>query len=89
MSRYHTSREGQTIAYGFDHACGYFYQVFDAEDELIREEDSFFNNLTGPRLAETLCGGEDPLIAVLSNTADPPPGVARAHLDAMMLDLSF
>ena len=89
MSRYQTSRKGQTIAYGFDHMCGYFYQLFDAEDELLEESDSLFDNLTGPRLAETLCGGEDALIAVLSNTADPPSGVDREHLDAMMLDISF
>lgn len=38
------------VAYGYDHACGYFLQLFDDADECV-EYDSLFQNLTGAELA--------------------------------------
>ena len=38
-----------SVAYGFDHACGYFIQAVDPNDpdKLVYNEDSMFTGLTG------------------------------------------
>jgi hypothetical protein len=41
------------MAYGYDHAVYYFYQFFKG-DEVVTEEDSLFNGLTGLRLGQLL-----------------------------------
>lgn len=62
LSTLHDIRGKFKIAYGFDHACGYFLQFFpdneDAElwlEDVDREEcfgvDSLFDGLTGAELA--------------------------------------
>jgi len=42
------------IAYGYDHACGYFYQEYDVNGECIADIDTRFDGLTGAQLAEKL-----------------------------------
>lgn len=57
MSRYtaFNSNSGNFVAYGFDHAVGYFYQEYDNEnDDPVIDVDSLFHGLTGVRLAEYL-----------------------------------
>jgi hypothetical protein len=73
------------ISYGFDHACGYFYQEFDAEDECLLDLDSLFGGLTGVQLAEHLCGKEN--IPLPEET--PPHDIPSHHITRMMLDLPF
>ena len=48
------SVESGTIAYGFDHAVGYFFQVLDEQDEPMIDADSTFDGLSGMVLAQTL-----------------------------------
>ena len=55
MSRYTAKKNnGNSVAYGYDRVCGYFYQEFDEEDDCIVDLDSMFNKLTGVKLAERL-----------------------------------
>lgn len=93
MSRYAFQKQaagnGATVAYGFDHAMGYFYQEEDGGGDLIVNLDSFFNELTGVHLAERLCGGEIALTACLEGAASFPTGVNPRHVHAMMQDLPF
>jgi hypothetical protein len=93
MSRYSFQKQMEgsvvTIAYGYDHAMGYFYQEEGEGGELIADLDSLFGGLTGVQLAERLCGDENALIACLEAEAKYPPGVNPQHVNAMMLDLTF
>ena len=58
MSRYtiFLDSEGtKTFNYGFDHALGYFYDIFDEiEEKIIEEKCSKFDNLTGFELADKM-----------------------------------
>ena len=61
MSRYKvtaTIPSGETAeaAYGYDHATGYFIQVFDPKDEdnLLVDEDSMFTGLGNYKLLALL-----------------------------------
>jgi hypothetical protein len=58
ISRYTISLPGRKVAYGFDHALGYFFQEFDAEGEIVVDEDSLFADLNNGRLLERLDGIE-------------------------------
>lgn len=88
MSRYSFQKQMEggvvTVAYGFDHAMGYFYQEEGPDGELITDLDSLFHGLTGVGLAEKLCGSKDKLI-----TQRFPGGVDPAHIGRMMVDLPF
>jgi hypothetical protein len=93
MSRYTFQKQREnnimTIAYGYDHAMGYFYQEANADGELLVDLDSFFSKLTGVQLAERLCDGETQLIACLQDATVRPFAVNWQHVAAMMLDLPF
>jgi hypothetical protein len=55
MSRFTCRHEdGWTVAYGLDHALGWFYQEFDAYDNCITDEDTFSTGLGRGRLLELL-----------------------------------
>lgn len=81
MSRYeYTLKEPKNgitcIAYGWDHATGYFFQAFDATDDDPKIDlDSMFHNLSGPKLAQQLDEFDVPIPAM--------------HRASMLLDLSF
>ena len=93
MSRYSFQKQMEssvvTIAYGFDHAMGYFYQEEGADGDLITSLDSLFNGLTGVQLAERLCESPVVLMACLDSDAMLPVGVNPQHVRAMMMDLPF
>jgi hypothetical protein len=93
MSRYSFPKQREsravTIAYGFDHAMGYFYQEEGANGKLITDLDSLFHGLTGVTLAERLCGSAAALMACLEGDALFPAGVNPQHVNAMMVDLPF
>jgi len=42
------------VSYGFDHVCGYFIQVFSADnpDVPVFDEDSAFSSLTGSKMLD-------------------------------------
>lgn len=67
--------EATIVSYGYDHACGFFIQVLDKDDELLLDRDSMFNDLTGAALASHLKQFE----------VDVP----AMHFTSMMLDLPF
>jgi hypothetical protein len=60
MSRHIIELEdGKEIAYGHDHAVGYFFQVFDGEtddgeDNLVINEDSVFTQMSNGRMMELM-----------------------------------
>ena len=59
MSRYVKNLgEGKDVAYGFDHVTGYFFQVFDTdedgEDILLVDECSLFTKVSKGRLIELM-----------------------------------
>ena len=61
MSRYVILQEdGSEVAYGCDHATGYFFQVFapepdeNGEDKLLIDEDSMFSNMSNGRMLELM-----------------------------------
>lgn len=94
MSRYFLQKEVPAgtacIAYGFDHALGYFYQEeHPGQKALVADVCSTFDGLTGVQLAERLVGGEDNLIAIIEGRAEPPPGLPHERLGLMMADLPF
>lgn len=76
MSRYVTNTaSGLDAAYGFDHAMGYFVQVFDDEGELIVDEDSLFTGLNNGKM----------LTLIQEHGIEVEPG----HLDMIGYDLPF
>lgn len=34
------------FAYGKDHACGWFYQYLDTDDECVQDRDQLFHGIT-------------------------------------------
>ena len=60
MSRYtKTMDNGKTIAYGFDHALGYFIDVVDASDEneepiYLIEESSLLTKMSNGKMLELM-----------------------------------
>ena len=80
MSRYVILQEdGSTVAYGHDHATGYFFQVFesetddDGEDKLLVDEDSMFSNMSNGRMLQLM----------------QKYNVPETHCLAVSLDLKF
>lgn len=81
MSRYNKQIEDgrYTVAYGFDHALGYFFQVFDntIEDEdpvgLVIDECSTFTKMGNGKMIELM----------------QKYNVNQDHIDRVVLDLSF
>jgi hypothetical protein len=76
MSRYTTlQKDGNTVAYGFDIAEGYFFQLFsadhdiDEEEKLLIDESSLFTNMTNGRMLKLLtefdCGKEHRIAVAL------------------------
>ncbi|MEI2607258.1 MAG: hypothetical protein V9G20_01375 [Candidatus Promineifilaceae bacterium] len=94
MTRYFLQKEVEAgtacIAYGFDHALGYFYQEeHPGQKRLVVDVSSLWDGLTGVQLAQRLVGGEENLIAIIEDQAEPPHGLPRERLNRMMLDLPF
>lgn len=94
MSRYFLQKEVESgtacIAYGFDHALGYFYQEeHPGQPQPVVDICSAFDGLTGVQLAERLVGGEETLIAIIEGQAEPPSGLPYERLGYMMADLPF
>jgi hypothetical protein len=60
MSRYVKQLEnGKEVAYGFDHALGYFLQVFDVPDEdgedvLLIDESSMLTRMSNGKMIELM-----------------------------------
>jgi len=78
LSRYTVENESkQTIAYGHDHAVGYFFQVYSPEDEWepVVDEDSLFTGMNNGKM-----------LALIEEYKAP---VEKAHLDAITCDLAF
>lgn len=84
MSRYsfsHPKNPSHTVTFGFDHALGFFYDICDAEDEVLEEKCSLFNKLSGIQLHTRLT---NLLTGDVNNQTR-----FKSQLDAMALDLSF
>lgn len=80
MSRYSVQAKQEMspivkIVYGYDHACGYFYQEYDGDGECVKDVDSAFGKLTGVGLAEMLVN------------SCKPEHLNRNHIYAMMMDM--
>ena len=77
MSRYTKEISRQySIAYGFDHASGYFFQKFDElaeEEELVINECSAFSGLTNGGMIELM----------------EEYGVNKDHIFKVVCDLPF
>jgi hypothetical protein len=77
MSRYVKQLEdGKEIAYGYDHALGYFFQIFETDEKTgeemaVMDECSTFTQMTNGRMGELL------------EAYDCSP----EHLDLVMYDL--
>lgn len=75
MSRYEIkTKDNGVLAYGFDHALGYFVDKaktgkFDIKD-MIFEKSSMFDGLTGVELAQ-----------ILKEEDAPPEHITKAMLD--------
>jgi hypothetical protein len=60
MSRYIKELEnGKTVAYGYDHALGYFFDVFDVPDDdgvenLLIEESSLLTKMSNGKMLELM-----------------------------------
>ena len=77
MSRYNKELEnGKVVAYGHDHATGYFFQVFDAvekdeEDYLLIDECSTFTKMSNGKMLE--------LMVIY--------GIPESHIEQVAMDL--
>lgn len=94
MTRYFLQKEVEAgtacIAYGFDHALGYFYQEeHPGQKRLVVDVSSLWDGLTGMQLAQRLVGGEENLIAIIEDQAELPHGLPYERLGLMMADLPF
>lgn len=67
--------EAVEVSYGYDHACGFFVQVLDKDEELLLDRDSMFHNLTGVDLVEKLI--------------DLGLAIPDMHYSSMMMDMPF
>jgi hypothetical protein len=69
--------DNKSVAYGHDHATGYFFQVFDEEtneeEQLVVDECSMFSGMSNARMIE------------LMKEYDVP----QKHIDNVVLDLPF
>lgn len=60
MSRYIIKKDSKQLAYGFDHALGYFYDITDlnepedSKEHLIESKSVFINGLTRNQFAGVL-----------------------------------
>jgi len=55
MSRFSArTHDGHMVAYGLDHALGWFYQEFDENGECVSDLDSAFTGLSKGRLVHLL-----------------------------------
>lgn len=60
MSRYtKTLEDGRTLAYGYDHALGYFFDLFGIPDEKgvsesLIEESSFLTKMSNGKMIELM-----------------------------------
>ena len=73
MSRYIIRSGSKKVAYGFDHAVGYFYQEFNADGECVVDRDSLFSGLSNSEFAELL----------------KKNGAKSQHIHCAVLDLPF
>ena len=48
MSRYSTSKDGKEFVWGYDHACGYFVQVWDEDGDFPILDESEINLFAAP-----------------------------------------
>ena len=46
--------DSATVAYGYDRICGYFIQLFEADDQdvPVYDADSTFDGLSGPKMLD-------------------------------------
>jgi hypothetical protein len=70
--------DNKSVAYGHDHATGYFFQVYDeeenhAEDQLILDECSMFSGMSNAKMIELM----------------KEYNVPQTHIDKVVLDLPF
>lgn len=90
MSRYIKKLEGnKELAYGHDHAVGYFYDIFDNSPEIDNEHeahvegaDSLFGYSKGPNAGKPFNRGQMAEV-LIENKAD------INHINAVALDLTF
>ncbi len=89
MSRYTKQIENnKELAYGWDHAMGYFYDIFDIspnvkdEDSHIEGADSLFGYSAGPKIGKKFTKGAMAEI-LTKHKAD------INHIQAVALDLTF
>lgn len=77
MSRYTaTHKNGHEVAYGLDHACGWFYQEFnDDRETLAKDLDSMFTDLKGWELTKLLEQTDAPASHIRNPSLDLDPGV--------------
>jgi hypothetical protein len=79
MSRYVKNLgKDKDVAYGHDHATGYFFQLFDGLDEdgndvLTVDECSMFTNMSNAKMLELMTEHE----------------VEQEHIDRVTMDLTF
>lgn len=83
MSRYTfpcASNPDHTFSFGFDHALGYFYDIYDEQlDVMVEEKSSMFDRLTGIHLA----------IKIQENISENMKNRYSSCISRMQLDLDF
>ena len=91
MSRYTKELDGnRTLAYGYDHAVGYFYDIFDNSPEIDTDVEGHLeggDSLFGCTKNSSPTGqpfGNGKMLEVLTNH-----GVDEDHIQAVALDLPF
>jgi len=77
MSRHVKQEKDIDIAYGHDHATGYFFQVFgpdiDGEENLLVDECSMFSHMSNARMVELMKQYK----------------VNEDHINMVLMDLTF
>lgn len=76
-----SANNGGSLAYGLDHALGWFFQLFDANEEILIDEDTMFTGLSESRLVD--------LIREHGNADDVELCEGKLLLIALSLDPAF
>ena len=89
MSRYTKKlQENKEIAYGYDHAVGYFYDIFDNtpglddENSHLEGADSLFGYSKGPKIGKKFTKAEMAEVLTVHE-------VNTNHIQSVALDLTF
>ena len=85
MSRYVIQiDENKDIAYGFDHAIGYFYDIFDNSKDIDNDEEAIVESASSLFGRNNIAFTQGDMVEVMDKYSAP-----KEHITQVALDLPF